>query len=235
MAGAGRPAGTRARGGERRRARGPAEFSRPARVATAPRTAKTSSRPEPTPPPGGGPGRRGETGGHAQPVAGVYADWDGAVLLARGHREGVACHTGHRTCFFTALHGGGDGPPAPAGMLERLERTIATRKSSPAPGSYVAGLLAKGEPAICRKIGEEAAEVMTAALGGEGNQRLVEGTADLWFHTLVVLGARGIPLQHVLQETARRPLARPTSPGKAGRRVAGPRCGTARAAPAHSP
>src|SRR5205814_2625697 len=108
------------------------------------------------------------------------------------------------------LQGGGDGPTAPAGMLERLERTIGTRKSSPAPGSYVAGLLAKGEPAICRKIGEEAAEVMTAALGGEGNQRLVEETADLWFHTLVLLGARGIALREVVEELARRHAGRAT-------------------------
>ena len=163
----------------------------------------------------GRPWRKGETSGHAQHVDRVYADCDGDVLLVQVHQDGVACHTGQRTCFFTALQGGGDGPTAPAGMLERLERTIATRKSSPAPGSYVAGLLAKGEPAICRKIGEEAAEVMTAALGGEGNQRLVEETADLWFHTLVLLGARGIPVQEVLQELARRHRARQPFPGRA--------------------
>ena len=49
----------------------------------------------------------------------------------------------------------------------------------------------------------------------EGNQRLVEETADLWFHTLVLLGARGIPVREVLQELARRHRARQTSPGKA--------------------
>jgi phosphoribosyl-ATP pyrophosphohydrolase/phosphoribosyl-AMP cyclohydrolase len=163
----------------------------------------------------GRPWRKGETSGHAQHVERVYADCDGDVLLVQVHQDGVACHTGHRTCFFTALQGGGDGPTAPAGMLERLERTIATRKSSPGAGSYVAGLLAKGEAAVCRKIGEEAVEVMTAALGGEGNQRLVEETADLWFHTLVLLGARGIPLQEVLQELARRHRARQTSSGRA--------------------
>ena len=56
---------------------------------------------------------------------------------------------------------------------------------------------------------------MTAALGGEGNQRLVEETADLWFHTLVLLGARGIPFQEVLQELARRHRARQPSSGRA--------------------
>jgi phosphoribosyl-AMP cyclohydrolase / phosphoribosyl-ATP pyrophosphohydrolase len=163
--------------------------------------------------------RKGETSGHSQHVERVWADCDADVLLVQVHQDGVACHTGSRTCFFTALQarpGEGSEPDgAPAGMLERLERTIAARKASPASGSYVAGLLAKGEPAICRKIGEEAAEVMTAALGGEGNQRLVEETADLWFHTLVLLGARGIPHQEVLRELARRHRARPTSSGGA--------------------
>ena len=89
-------------------------------------------------------------------------------------------------------------------MLERLEQTIGARKASPRPGSYVAGLLASGEAAICRKIGEEATEVVTAALGGEGNRRVIEEVADLWFHTLVLLGARSIPFREVVEELARR-------------------------------
>ncbi len=58
--------------------------------------------------------------------------------------------------------------------------------------------------AICRKIGEEATEVVTAALGGEGNRRVIEEVADLWFHTLVLLGARSIPFREVVEELARR-------------------------------
>ena len=151
--------------------------------------------------------RKGETSGHTQHVERLYADCDGDVLLVQVHQEGVACHTGHRTCFFTALPGG-EGATPPANMLERLERTIEARKSAPASESYVAGLLAKGEAAVCRKIGEEATEVITAALGGEGDRRLVEEIADLWFHTLVLLGARGIRFQEVVEELARRHQAR---------------------------
>jgi phosphoribosyl-ATP pyrophosphohydrolase/phosphoribosyl-AMP cyclohydrolase len=147
--------------------------------------------------------RKGETSGHTQHVERLYADCDADVLLVQVHQDGVACHTGHRTCFFRALNGDGE-VSAPATMLERLEQTIAARKASPVPGSYVAGLLAKGEAAVCRKIGEEATEVIVAALGGEGDQRLVAETADLWFHTLVLLGARGIRIHDVLQELARR-------------------------------
>jgi phosphoribosyl-ATP pyrophosphohydrolase/phosphoribosyl-AMP cyclohydrolase len=154
------------------------------------------------------PWQKGETSGHTQHVQGVYADCDGDTLLVQVHQAGVACHTGNRTCFFTAVQGGA---PA-ANMLERLERVVQARKTAPAPGSYVAGLLAKGEPAIARKIGEEASEVITAALGGEGDRRLVEEIADLWFHTIVLLGARGLPLHEVLKELARRHQAR-TAPG----------------------
>jgi phosphoribosyl-ATP pyrophosphohydrolase len=93
-------------------------------------------------------------------------------------------------------------------MLERLERTIAERKATRPAGSYVAGLLAAGEAKVCRKIGEEATEVITAALGGEGDRRVTEEVADLWFHTLVLLGARGISLREVLAELARRHAGR---------------------------
>jgi phosphoribosyl-AMP cyclohydrolase / phosphoribosyl-ATP pyrophosphohydrolase len=154
--------------------------------------------------------RKGETSGHTQHVERVYVDCDADVLLVRVHQDGVACHTGHRACFFRALQTDGD-VAAPANMLERLEQTIASRKASPVPGSYVAGLLAKGEAAVCRKIGEEATEVILAALGGEGDRRLVAETADLWFHTLVLLGARGIGVKEILRELATRHRPRPAT------------------------
>ena len=151
--------------------------------------------------------RKGETSGHAQHVDGLYVDCDRDTLLVQVHQDGVACHTGARSCFFSRLDGlAGDPGAASAGpaMLEILERVIESRKVDPPAGSYVAGLLQKGQPQICRKIGEEAAEVMTAALGGEGDARVVSEVADLWFHTMVLLSARGIPLRRVLAELAAR-------------------------------
>jgi phosphoribosyl-ATP pyrophosphohydrolase/phosphoribosyl-AMP cyclohydrolase len=153
--------------------------------------------------------RKGETSGHSQHVQGVYVDCDADTLLVQVHQDGVACHTGARSCFFTAMQG----PGAAAGMLDRIEQIVAARKAAPPAGSYVASLLAKGEAAVCRKIGEEAVEVVTAALGGEGDRRVVEEVADLWFHTMVLLGERGIPLRDVLEELARRHAARP-APGR---------------------
>jgi len=153
------------------------------------------------------PWRKGETSGHVQHVQRVIADCDTDTLLVQVHQEGAACHTNRPTCFFTALRGEAPGAPT---MLARIEQIVQARKTSPPAGSYVAGLLAKGEAAICRKIGEEAIEVVTAALGGEGGHRLVEEVADLWFHTLVLLGERGIPLRDVLKELSRRHTERRT-------------------------
>jgi phosphoribosyl-ATP pyrophosphohydrolase/phosphoribosyl-AMP cyclohydrolase len=145
--------------------------------------------------------QKGETSGHVQHVQRVYTDCDADTLLVQVHQEGPACHTNNPTCFFTALRGNGAAAPT---MLTRIEQMVEARKSSAPLGSYVGGLLSKGEAAVCRKIGEEAIEVITAALGGEGDRRLVEEMADLWFHTLVLLGERGIPLREVLKELSRR-------------------------------
>jgi len=89
-------------------------------------------------------------------------------------------------------------------MLEVLERVLQSRKVERPAGSYTAGLFERGEAQICRKIGEEATEVVTAALGGEGDERVVSEIADLWFHSMVLLASRGIPLRRVFEELARR-------------------------------
>jgi phosphoribosyl-ATP pyrophosphohydrolase/phosphoribosyl-AMP cyclohydrolase len=158
--------------------------------------------------------RKGETSGHAQHVQAVYIDCDADTLLVQVHQDGVACHTGNRSCFYRRLTETGLAADAAAAtMLERLERVVASRKQSPPPGSYVGALLAKGEPSVCRKIGEEASEVITAALGNEGDRRVVEEVADLWFHTIVLLGARGLPVAAVLEELARRHARRQATDG----------------------
>lgn len=170
----------------------------------------------------GAPWRKGETSGHTQHVQRIYADCDGDTLLVQVHQDGVACHTGNRTCFFQRLRAtDADGGERAAGvadspaatMLDRIEQIVAERKVSAPAGSYVAKLLAAGQPAVARKIGEEAVEVVTAALGGEGDRRVVEEVADLWFHTLVLLGQRAIPLREVLEELARRHAGRDGAAG----------------------
>jgi len=150
--------------------------------------------------------RKGETSGHTQHVDGVFADCDRDTLLVQVHQDGVACHTGARTCFFTRLTGSASPSPAQAGpaLLEVVERVLQSRKVERPAGSYTASLFERGEAQICRKIGEEATEVVTAALGGEGDGRVVSEVADLWFHSMVLLASRGIPLRRVFEELARR-------------------------------
>jgi phosphoribosyl-ATP pyrophosphohydrolase len=87
--------------------------------------------------------------------------------------------------------------------LTRLETTVVERLSADPGASYVAGLKAKGLPAIARKLGEEATETVVAALAGS-EEELVGEAADLVFHLLVLLAAKRIPLARVLGELERR-------------------------------
>ena len=88
-------------------------------------------------------------------------------------------------------------------ILQRLAATIEERKRGDAAKSYVAGLLAGGEDALLKKIGEEATETVLAAKSGE-RLALVRETADLWFHCLIVLARHGLGPDDVLAELQRR-------------------------------
>ncbi len=87
--------------------------------------------------------------------------------------------------------------------LERLEQVIASRRAASPDESYVARLNAKGLPKIAQKLGEEATEAVIAAVSGS-NEELVSESADLLFHLLVLLQAKGVTLDHVLAELERR-------------------------------
>ena len=90
-----------------------------------------------------------------------------------------------------------------AEILERLVATLESRKGAPAGSSYVATLYAKGPDTLLKKIGEEAAETIIAAKGGDKLQ-IVRETADLWFHCLVMLAHNGLGPGEVLAELRRR-------------------------------
>lgn len=88
-------------------------------------------------------------------------------------------------------------------ILERLGATLEARKSGAAGSSYVASLYAKGLDAMLKKVAEEAAETIMAAKDGDP-KKIVYETADLWFHTLILLASQGLGPQDVLDELARR-------------------------------
>lgn len=88
-------------------------------------------------------------------------------------------------------------------MLNELFGIILDRKAHPQPGSYTNKLLTSDEDRILQKVGEEAVEVILAAKG-QGHQRLIEETADLFYHTLVMLARQGVALGEVEDELRRR-------------------------------
>jgi phosphoribosyl-ATP pyrophosphohydrolase/phosphoribosyl-AMP cyclohydrolase len=144
--------------------------------------------------------RKGATSGNTQKVVEVRLDCDGDALLYRVEPRGPACHTGERTCFYTTLAGEGVGVvTGPDGaslgtMVERLAGTIAQRHRDMPQESYTAGLIRRGPERLAQKVGEEAVEVVIAALKED---RLAEETADLVYHLLVLLEERGVGTEKV--------------------------------------
>lgn len=88
-------------------------------------------------------------------------------------------------------------------ILSKIAQSLEARKAAAPDSSYVASLYAKGLDAILKKVGEEAAETIIAAKGGN-RQQIVHETADLWFHTLVMLAQQGLSPEDVLKELERR-------------------------------
>ncbi|HHJ16521.1 MAG TPA: phosphoribosyl-ATP diphosphatase [Gammaproteobacteria bacterium] len=88
-------------------------------------------------------------------------------------------------------------------IIHQLTQVLEQRKQADPDSSYVAGLYHKGLDTILKKVGEEATETVIAAKGGDTDQ-LVYETADLWFHTLVLLVHQGVDPERVMQELERR-------------------------------
>ena len=88
-------------------------------------------------------------------------------------------------------------------VLQTLFDTIIERQAHPRPGSYTARLLEAGEDEILKKIGEEAIEVILAATG-QGDQRLISEMADVFYHLLVLLAARGLTMDDIEAELVQR-------------------------------
>ncbi|MCK4950717.1 MAG: phosphoribosyl-ATP diphosphatase [Gammaproteobacteria bacterium] len=88
-------------------------------------------------------------------------------------------------------------------ILQQLSEVLEQRKKAAPDSSYVAGLYAKGLDAILKKIGEEATETVMAAKDGD-TKKIVYETADLWFHTMILLASKGLGPEDVLEELGRR-------------------------------
>lgn len=142
---------------------------------------------------------KGATSGNYLRVREVRRNCEDSTLLLLADPVGPTCHTGERTCYYRTLDGQrveDDHQPASgaAGDLDWLYAIL--RQPVRREGSYTARLLAEGVDRIGRKIGEEAAEVIIAAKN-RSPQELTAETADLWYHSLVLLLDAGLQPEDV--------------------------------------
>lgn len=126
---------------------------------------------------------KGETSGNTLRLCNMCLDCDQDAILLKAEPAGPVCHTGDDTCW-------GERNQA-AYFLSALENIIWERKNAASENSYTAKLFASGIPKIAQKVGEEAVETVIESLG-ENRERLLNESADLLYHWLVLLAAKGV-------------------------------------------
>lgn len=142
---------------------------------------------------------KGESSGHFLDVVTVQFDCDDDALLIRATPHGPTCHTGSTSCFGAVAN---DGPA----WLATLAQIVAERAAEGAISSYTATLLAEGLPKIAQKVGEEGVEVALAAVTRD-DAGVAEEAADLLYHLVVLLQARGMTIDDVIAVLKRRHAA----------------------------
>ncbi|RUM64893.1 MAG: bifunctional phosphoribosyl-AMP cyclohydrolase/phosphoribosyl-ATP pyrophosphatase [Sulfurimonas sp.] len=153
--------------------------------------------------------KKGERSGHIQKIHHFALDCDQDTLLIHVEQEGVACHTGRPSCFFTELQSGeaqqnvAVDAQAMYGVIDTLYHTILERKHADAASSWTAKLLQQGDNAILKKVVEEAGEFAFACKDNDEHEIIYE-CADLTYHVLVALGSKNIAPDRIKQELARR-------------------------------
>ena len=134
--------------------------------------------------------KKGETSGNTLALVEMKADCDGDTLLVKAVPAGPTCHKGTQNCWGESAQVGG--------VLGRIEEVISDRFENPSDSSYVSSLFLKGLNKIAQKVGEEAVEVVIEAKDDDEKLFLNE-SADLLFHLLVLLKAKNVGLEQVLQ------------------------------------
>lgn len=153
--------------------------------------------------------KKGESSGHTQTIHSFNIDCDNDTLLIKVTQEGVACHTGRRSCFFTELESGEINSKIEVsgeslyGIIDTLYHTIQERKNADPSTSWTAKLLSKGDNTILKKIVEEAGEFSFAYKDNDEGEMIYEA-ADLTYHMLVALAAKNISPDRIKQELASR-------------------------------
>jgi phosphoribosyl-ATP pyrophosphohydrolase/phosphoribosyl-AMP cyclohydrolase len=143
---------------------------------------------------------KGESSGHILRLRSMRVDCDGDALLLQSDPVGPTCHTGAISCFFTSVME--SEPPSPEVAAE-LFATVKQRLADRPEGSYISKLAERGIERMAQKVGEEATEVVIAGVT-RNREALVTETADLWFHSLVLLAEAGLTPDDVWAELAKR-------------------------------
>ena len=133
---------------------------------------------------------KGEESGHFLELVDIRIDCDNDTLLIQANPKGPTCHTGADTCW-------NEKNTASFGFLSELEETIHDRKQNDQDASYIASLFRKGINKIAQKVGEEAVETVIESKDNNSDLFLNE-SADLLFHLLILLQAKGYRLEDVV-------------------------------------
>ncbi|MBK5271589.1 MAG: bifunctional phosphoribosyl-AMP cyclohydrolase/phosphoribosyl-ATP diphosphatase HisIE [Bacteroidia bacterium] len=137
---------------------------------------------------------KGETSNYFLLVGEILTDCDSDTILIKATPTGPVCHTGADTCFNETN---------PAFTLKKLEEIIADRKRNPSDSSYTSSLFAKGINKVAQKVGEEAVELVIESKDNDEGKFLNEA-ADLLFHYMVLLQAKNLSLENVIETLAGR-------------------------------
>jgi len=152
--------------------------------------------------------KKGENSGHLQKLQDIRLDCDGDTVLYLVEQAGPACHTGERNCFYRRLGSRGLEKAEEefflaARVLEEEYGIIIDRMKNPREGSYTNYLLEKGIDKICKKIGEESAEVIIGAKNRNKDEVIYE-IADLMYHLMVLMAEQEVSWRDIFHEMLKR-------------------------------
>lgn len=147
---------------------------------------------------------KGETSGHLQHVKEMYLDCDNDTLLVKVQQEGVACHTGMKSCFFKKMdfetgEFKDQNQFKADDLFHGVYNVVADRKANPKEGSYTNYLFDKGIDKILKKVGEETAEVIIGAKN-PGKEEIVYEISDLLYHLMVLMVEKGATWEDIYKE-----------------------------------
>ena len=148
--------------------------------------------------------KKGETSGNLMKVVSIKYDCDADTLLALVHPAGPACHTGENTCFYRM----GASFEEEENVIDASHKEVilkhdydvlVDRKINPKPDSYTNYLFEKGVDKICKKVGEESAEIIIAAKNNNGHELACE-ISDFLYHLMVLMVNQGVEWDEVFDE-----------------------------------